>query len=66
MTKSSHAAETAFTQIQNNAMSDDPADGSRNAFKPGTDGSTPVEKSPEQDAQDEDAIEAFGERGQGA
>lgn len=67
MTKNnSHTPEAPFTQNQNNAMSDDPGDGSRNTFTPGKDGSTPVEKAPAQDAQDQEAIEAFGERGQEA
>lgn len=66
MSKSSHTPEAPFTQNQNNAMSDDPADGSRLAFKPGKDGSTPVEKAPQHDAQDRETIESFGDRGQGA
>ena len=48
MSKSRHTPEAPFTQNQNNAMSDDPGDGNRLAFKPGKDGSTPVEKAPEQ------------------
>lgn len=51
---------------QNNQMSDDPADGSRNSFTTGRDGgATAAEKAPEQDGQDESAIEAFGEEGAG-
>ena len=50
---------------QNNQMSDDPADGSRKSFVLGKDGSTPVEKAPEQDRQDQSTIEAFGEEGAG-
>ena len=65
MSKSQHSADGDFTQNQNNAMSDDPGDGSRNAFKPGRDGKTPVERKPEHDEQDQDTIEAFGERGSG-
>ena len=53
------------TQNQKNEMSDDPGDGSRNAFKPGPVGTTPVEKAPEHDRQDQSAIEAFGEAGAG-
>ncbi len=53
------------TQNQSNEMSDDPGDGDRNAFKPGPVGKTPVEKAPKQDAQDQSAIEAFGEAGAG-
>lgn len=63
MSKSHHTAETVLTENQNNAMSDDPKDGGRNSFKPGPDGVTPVEKAPEQDAQDQDRIEAFGKKG---
>lgn len=65
MSKSLHSADGDFTQNQNNAMSDDPADGSRNAFKPGKDGQTPVEKKPQADRQDQSTIEAFGEEGAG-
>ena len=67
MTKSnSHASTSGQTeQNQNNAMSDDPGDGSRVSFKPGKDGETPVEKAPENDAQDQSTIEAFGEAGAG-
>jgi hypothetical protein len=66
MSKSSHNPNSGqFTQNQKNEMSEDPGDGSRVAFKPGPDGKTPVEKAPEQDAQDQSAIEAFGEAGAG-
>ena len=54
-----------YTQNQNNEMSDDPGDGSRNAFTPGAVGKTPVEKAPPNDAQDQSTIEAFGEEGAG-
>ncbi len=50
---------------QNNQMSDDPGDGQRRTDKPGAIGTTPVEKAPKQDAQDQSAIEAFGEEGAG-
>ena len=50
---------------QNNQMSDDPGDGSRNSFTLGKDGSTPVEKKPPHDEQDQSTIEAFGEEGAG-
>jgi hypothetical protein len=53
------------TQNQNNQMSDDPGDGNRQSFVAGKDGSSPVEKAPEQDQQDQSAIEAFGEEGAG-
>ena len=60
----SHTPEAPFTQNQNNSMSDDPGDGQRNSFTPGKDGNTPLEKAPEHDAQDQETIEAFGDRGQ--
>jgi len=50
---------------QNNQMSDDPGDGSRNSFVLGKDGSTPAEKKPPNDEQDQSTIEAFGEEGAG-
>ena len=57
---------TQFTQNQKNEMSeDDPRDGSRGSETLGRDGKTPVEKPPEQDRQDQSAIEAFGEEGAG-
>lgn len=53
-------------QNQNNEMSDDPGDGSRESFTVGRDGrKTAAEKSPEEDEQDQSAIEAFGEEGAG-
>lgn len=66
MSKSQHNPNSGqFTQNQNNEMSEDPGDGGRKAFKPGPDGKTPVEKAPEEAAQDQDMIEAFGEAGAG-
>ena len=50
---------------QNNQMSEDPGDGSRTSFTVGKDGTTPVEKAPEHDAQDQATIEEFGEEGMG-
>ncbi len=50
---------------QNNKMSNDPKDGNRTSFTLGKDGSTPVEKKPPNDAQDQSEIEAFGEEGAG-
>ena len=50
---------------QKNQMSEDPKDGNRTSFTLGKDGTTPVEKPPEQDEQDQDMIEAFGEEGAG-
>ena len=66
MSKSHHDSESDQPQNQNNAMSDDPGDGSRNSFVTGRDGArTAAEKSPEEEDQDESAIEAFGEEGAG-
>jgi hypothetical protein len=53
-------------QNQNNQMSEDPGDGSRESFTVGRDGRrTAVEKAPEEQDQDQSAIEAFGEEGAG-
>ena len=68
MAQSQHNKDSMqFTQNQNNQMSeDDLADGSRNAIKPGREGEkTAAERPPEQDRQDETAIEAFAEEGAG-
>ena len=65
MSKNQHRDDSPQTAAnQNNQMSDDPADGKRNSFTAGKDGTTPVEKSPEDEDQ-ESAIEAFGEEGAG-
>ena len=66
MSKSSHQGTGDQPQNQNNAMSDDPGDGNRTSFVTGKDGKSPAEKKPEQDAQDESTVEAFGEAGAGA
>jgi hypothetical protein len=58
-------AESPQTQNQNNAMSDDPADGHRLTDKPGPVGKTPVEKAPKTDAQNQATIEEFGREGMG-
>jgi hypothetical protein len=51
---------------QNNEMSDDPGDASRESAVLGRDGGrTAAEKAPAQDGQDESTIEAFGEEGAG-
>jgi hypothetical protein len=64
--QSSHNSDsTDGTHNQNNQMSDDPKDGSRNSFVTGKDGDTPVERPPEGDDQDQSTIEAFGEEGAG-
>jgi len=66
MSKNLHNHDSTNQALnQNNQMSDDPGDGSRNSFVLGKDGNTPVEKAPEQDRQDASTIEAFGEEGAG-
>jgi hypothetical protein len=66
MSKNSHNSSSMDkTMNQNNQMSDDPGDGSRKSFTLGKDGDTPLEKAPENDAQDQSTIEAFGEEGAG-
>lgn len=67
MSKNSHNHDSMqFTQNQNNEMSEDLGDGSRNSETLGaTDGPTPVEKAPKNDKQDQSTIEAFGQEGAG-
>lgn len=48
---------------QNNQTSDDPRDGQRLTDKPEVVEPSAAEKKPEQDRQDQETIEAFGERG---
>jgi hypothetical protein len=64
MSKHNHGS-MQFTQNQNNEMSDDPGDGSRNSNTVGPDGKIPIEKAAPHDAQDQSTIEAFGEEGAG-
>lgn len=66
MSESQHNHDDTQPQAnQNNQMSEDPRDGSRVSFTAGKDGTTPLEKEPEQDRQDQSTIEAFGEEGAG-
>ena len=65
MSQNGHTGETPTTQNQNNAMSDDPADGHRLTDKPSPIGKTPAEQAPENDAQDQGTIEEFGREGMG-
>jgi hypothetical protein len=65
LSQSSHKGESPTTQNQNNAMSDDPADGHRLTDKPGAIGTTPADKPPAQDKQDKGTIEEFGREGMG-
>ena len=60
-----HDAEQPTTQNQNNAMSDDPADGHRLTDKPGATAKTPVEKTPPHDQQNQATVEEFGREGMG-
>jgi hypothetical protein len=66
MSKNLHNPDTDERPLnQNNQMSDDPADGSRNSDRLGKDGTTAAEKKPAQDRQDQSTVEAFGEEGAG-
>jgi hypothetical protein len=66
MSKNLHNPDSSNRPLnQNNQMSDDPGDGSRNSDPLGRDGKTPAEKPPKDDRQDQPAIEAFGEEGAG-
>lgn len=57
---------TQFPQNQKNEMSEDPRDGARNSDTLGRDGApTAKEKSPEEEEQEQSAIEAFGREGAG-
>jgi hypothetical protein len=62
-----HDKSQQLTQNQNNKMSEDPGDGSRNSDRIGDAGQgEPVEIAPEEKAQhDEETLEAFGEKGAG-
>jgi len=66
MSKNLHNPDSTDQALnQNNQMSEDPGDGSRRSFTTGKDGETAAERPPEQDQQDQSAIEAFGEEGAG-
>jgi hypothetical protein len=67
MSKNQHNPDSTDRALnQNNQMSDDPGDGSRNSFVTGRDGAkTAAERAPEEEEQDQSAIEAFGEEGAG-
>ena len=66
MSKNQHNSSSMDkTMNQNNQMSEDPGDGSRNSFTLGNDGDTPLEKAPEHDEQDQSTIKAFGEEPDG-
>jgi hypothetical protein len=63
--KNQHEGETPQTQNQNNAMSEDPADGHRLTDNPKAVGKTAAEKAPAQDQQNQATIEEFGREGMG-
>ena len=64
--KNAHVSDQGQRSLnQNNLMSEDPKDGDRESFVTGKDGTSPVEKAPPKDQQDESMIEAFGEEGAG-
>ena len=65
MGQNSHAAESPNTQNQNNAMSDDPADGHRLTDKPQAIAPTAAEKPGKGNAQRQPTPEEFGARGMG-
>jgi hypothetical protein len=65
MGQNSHTSEQPTTQNQNNAMSDDPADGHRLTDKPEAHGATAAEKPAPGDAQNQPTPEEFGARGMG-
>jgi hypothetical protein len=66
MSKNQHNPDSTDRALnQNNQMSDDPKDGSRNSFTLGKAGNSPAERPPAQDDQDQSTIEAFGEEGAG-
>ena len=60
-----HIGEQPTTQNQNNAMSDDPADGHRLTDNPEGIKKTPVEQPPERDQQNQATIEELGREGLG-
>jgi hypothetical protein len=66
MSKNQHNPDSDDQALnQNNQMSDDPGDGSRKSDVLGRDGTTPAEKAPKHDQQDQSTIEAFGREGAG-
>ena len=65
MSKGQHVGETPQTQNQNNAMSDDPADGHRLTDNPEAIKKTPAEKAPKHDQQNQATIEELGREGLG-
>jgi hypothetical protein len=66
MSVSQHRHNDAqMTQNQNNQMSEDPGDGARNRDVKAKGGKEPANQIPEEQSQNQGAIEAFGEEGAG-
>ena len=66
MTVSHHRqGNTQMTQNQKNQMSEDPRDGARNSDVKRQEGQEPTTQIPEEQAQGQSQIEAFGEEGAG-
>jgi len=66
VSKSQHRhTDAQMTQNQKNQMSDDPRDGARNQDSKTKSGKEPTNQIPEEQAQDQSQIEAFGEEGAG-
>ena len=66
MSKSQHRHDSMqMTQNQNNQMSDDPGDGSRNQDSKVKGGKEPTNQIPEEQSQNQGTIEAFGQEGAG-
>ena len=57
--------DAQMTQNQKNQMSDDPRDGARNQDAKAKGGNEPRNQIPEEQAQNQSTIEAFGEEGAG-
>lgn len=57
--------DSQMTQNQKNRMSEDPRDGARNADSKVKGGREPTNQIPEEQAQEQSQIEAFGEEGAG-
>ncbi len=68
MSKNLHNPDSSNQALnQNNQMSDDPGDGSRDSFTLGKDGKgkEPTNQIPEEQTQNQGTIEAFGQEGAG-
>lgn len=65
MGTNSHLSDPPITENQNNAMSDDPADGRRLTDKGPVGSTAPEKKKPRQDQQNQATIEELGREGLG-